>query len=101
MSAKLEKSTPIWYFVVPALLVIGIATYLFIPKKSSVASVAVMYMEIIGKEEDQYLETITEDIIFDLSSALPGKIKVSESGAVAKLKNKNFLLCTWLNQIMW
>jgi len=87
VSAKLEKKTPIWYFVVPALFLIGITTYFLIPKKPSVASVAVMYMEIRGNEEDQYLETITEDLIFDLSSALPGKLKVSESASVRKLKN--------------
>ena len=89
VSAKLEKQTPLWYYALPAVILIGIATYFFIPKKPSIVSVAVMYMEIRGNEEDQYLETITEDIIFDLSSALPGKLKVSESGAVAKLKNTN------------
>ena len=46
VSAKLEKKTPIWYFAVPAFLVIGIAAYFMIPKKPSVLSVAVMYMEI-------------------------------------------------------
>ena len=89
VSAKLEKKTPIWYFVVPALLLIGITTYLLIPKKPSVASVAVMYMEIKGNDEDQYLETITEDLIFDLSSALPGKLKVSENASVKRLKNSD------------
>jgi class 3 adenylate cyclase/tetratricopeptide (TPR) repeat protein/TolB-like protein len=89
VSAKLEKKTPLWYFVVPALLLIGITTYFLIPKKPSVASVAVMYMEIKGNDEDQYLETITEDLIFDLSSALPGKLKVSENASVKKLKNSD------------
>ena len=89
VSAKLEKKTPIWYFVVPVLLLIGITTYFLIPKKPSVASVAVMYMEIKGNDEDQYLETITEDLIFDLSSALPGKLKVSENASVKKLKNSD------------
>ena len=89
VSAKLEKQTPIWYYILPAIILIGITTYFLIPKKPAFSSVAVMYMEIRGNEEDQYLETITEDIIFDLASALPGKLKVSESGAVAKLKNTN------------
>ena len=89
VSAKLEKKTPLWYFVVPALLLIGITTYFLIPKKPSVASVAVMYMEIKGNDEDQYLETITEDLIFDLSSALPGKLKVSENASVKRLKNSD------------
>tara|TARA_Y100000588_G_scaffold395259_1_gene521978 strand:+ start:21018 stop:23336 length:2319 start_codon:yes stop_codon:yes gene_type:complete len=89
VSAKLEKQTPIWYYILPAVILIAITTYFVIPKKPSIASIAVMYMEIRGNEEDQYLETITEDIIFDLSSAMPGKLKVSESGAVAKLKNTN------------
>ena len=50
--AKLEKKTPKWYFIFPAIMVIGIAVYLFIPKGKSVVSVAVMYMEIRGDEED-------------------------------------------------
>jgi len=89
VSAKLETQTPMWYYILPALILIGITTYFLIPNKPSFSSVAVMYMEIRGNEEDQYLETITEDIIFDLSSAWPGKLKVSESGDVAKLKNTN------------
>ena len=56
------------------------------PKKPSVVSVAVMYMDIRGNEEDQYLETMTEDLIFDLSKVLPGKLKVSEVASVRKLK---------------
>jgi len=87
VTAKLEKKTPIWYFAVPALLVIAIAAYFIMPKKPSVISMAVMYLEISGNEEDQYLETMTEDLIFDLSSALPGKLKVSEAATVRKFKN--------------
>ena len=70
VSAKLERKIPIWQIAVPALLVIGIAGYFIMPKKAVVVSVAVMYMEIIGDEEDQYLETITEDIIFNLSGII-------------------------------
>jgi class 3 adenylate cyclase/tetratricopeptide (TPR) repeat protein/TolB-like protein len=87
VTAKLEKKTPIWYFAVPALLVIAIAAYFIMPKKPSVISVAVMYMDIRGNEDDQYLETMTEDLIFDLSKALPGKLKVSEAASVRKLKD--------------
>ena len=86
VSAKLEKTTPIWQIAVSAILVIGVAAYFIIPKKPPVVSVAVMYMEISGNEEDQYLETMTEDLIFDLSKAIPGKLKVSEVSAVRKLK---------------
>ncbi|SVB46892.1 uncharacterized protein METZ01_LOCUS199746, partial [marine metagenome] len=89
VSAKLERKIPIWQIAVPALLVIGIAGYFIMPKKAVVVSVAVMYMEIIGDEEDQFLETITEDIIFNLSKALPGNLMVSEVSAVRKLKNKD------------
>ena len=87
VSAKLERRTPIWMIVVPLLLVIGIAGYFIMPKKPKVVSVAVMYMEIIGNKEDQFLETITEDIIFNLSKALPGNLTVSEVSAVRKLKD--------------
>jgi len=87
VSAKLERTTPVWQIAVAALLFIGIAGYFIMPKSPSVVSVAVMYMEISGNEEDQYLETITEDLIFDLSKAIPGKLKVSEIATVRKLKN--------------
>ena len=86
VSAKLESTTPIWHYAVAALLVMGVAGYFIIPKKASVTSVAVMYMEIRGEEEDQYLETMTEDLIFDLAKSMPGKLKVSEVSAVRKLK---------------
>ncbi len=87
VSAKLERKTPVWQIAVPALLVIVIAGYFIMPKKAVVVSVAVMYMDIIGNKEDQYLETITEDIIFNLSKALPANLLVSEVSAVRKLKN--------------
>lgn len=45
-----------------------------------------MYIDIRGKAEDQYLETMTEDLIFDLSKILPGKLKVFEVASVRKLK---------------
>ena len=89
VSAKLEKTIPIWQYAIGALLVIGIAGYFVMPKKPSVTSVAVMYMNIRGNDDDQYLETMTEDIIFDLSKALPGKLKVSEVASVKKLKDKS------------
>ncbi|SVC65717.1 uncharacterized protein METZ01_LOCUS318571, partial [marine metagenome] len=87
VSAKLEKGTPKWYFALPALLVIGIAAYLFIPNARSVVSVAIMYMEIRGDEADEYLQAITEDLIFDLASAVPGRLKVSEAATVRKYKD--------------
>ena len=87
VSAKLEKSTPKWYLAFPALLVIGIAVYLFIPNARSVVSVAIMYMEIRGDEADEYLQAITEDLIFDLASAVPGRLKVSEAATVRKYKD--------------
>ena len=87
VSAKLEKGTPKWYFAFPALLVIGIVAYLFIPSARSVVSVAIMYMEIRGDEADEYLQAITEDLIFDLASAVPGRLKVSEAATVRKYKD--------------
>ena len=87
VSAKLEKSISIWQISLAALLILSIGTYWLLTKKPSVISVAVMYMEISGREEDQYLETMTEDLIFDLSKALPGQLKISEAAAVRKLKN--------------
>ena len=89
VSAKLEKTTPIWQFAVVALLIMGVAGYFIMPKNPDVVSVAVMYMDIRGNEDDQYLETMTEDIIFDLSKALPGKLKVSEVASVRKLNKEN------------
>ena len=73
---------------VPVVLLVSVVGYFVMPKKAKVVSVAVMYMEIMGNKEDQYLETITEDIIFNLSKALPANLLVSEVSAVRKLKNK-------------
>jgi len=89
VSAKLEWSIPIWQMALGALLVVGFAGYYLMSKGPSITSVAVMYMDIRGNDDDQYLETMTEDIIFDLSKALPGKLKVSEVASVKKLKNKS------------
>ncbi len=88
VSAKLERKTPIWMIAVPVVLLVSVVGYFVMPKKAKVVSVAVMYMEIMGNKEDQYLETITEDIIFNLSKALPANLLVSEVSAVRKLKNK-------------
>ena len=47
VSAKLEKQTPIWYYILPAVILLGTTTYFLIPKKPSFSSVAVMYQYLI------------------------------------------------------
>ena len=61
--------------------------YLFLTKQESVESIAVLYIDVGSNSELNYLETITEDLIFDLASTSQGLLKVSETGKVKKFKN--------------
>ena len=87
VSAKLEKENK---FLIPAIssffvLMIGIY-YLFF-MKPDIASIAVLYMKVSGGKDLSYIEAITEDLIFDLSSSTNGMLKVSEPASVKKYKN--------------
>ena len=87
VSAKLEKSPLFIYSAIAATIIIPLFVYLFMFQKESVDSIAVLYMDVGNNSELNYLETITEDLIFDLISSTQGLLNVSESGAVKKYKN--------------
>ena len=92
VSAKLEKSPFFIYSAIAATLIIPLFVYLFIFQKESVDSIAVLYMDVGNNSELNYLETITEDLIFDLTSSSQGLLNVSESGTVKKYKNSELSL---------
>ncbi|MBA66277.1 MAG: hypothetical protein CMG55_10815, partial [Candidatus Marinimicrobia bacterium] len=87
VSAKLERSSTFIYVSAGVALCLFMFLYLFLTKQDSVESIAVLYMDVGANKELNYLETITEDLIFDLASTSQGLIKVSEAGKVKKYKN--------------
>ena len=92
VSAKLEKSPLFIYSAIAATIIIPLFVYLFMFQKESVDSIAVLYMDVGNNSELNYLETITEDLIFDLISSTQGLLNVSESGTVKKYKNSELSL---------
>ena len=73
-------------------MVVPLLAYLFLfQEDDSVESIAILYMDVNSSsgEDLSYLETITEDLIFDLSSSSKGLLNVSESSIVKKYKNKD------------
>ena len=92
VSAKLEKSPLFIYSAIAATVIIPLFVYLFMFQKESVDSIAVLYMDVGNNSELNYLETITEDLIFDLTSSSQGLLNVSESGTVKKYKNSELSL---------
>ena len=89
VSAKLETSANTIYYGIAALFIIPLFLYLFLFKKDSVDSIAVLYMDVGSYSELNYLETLTEDLIFDLTSSSQGLLKVSEPVEVKKYKNSD------------
>ncbi len=87
VSAKLEKSSTFMYASAGVALCLFLFLYLFLTKQDSVESIAVLYMDVGSNSQLNYLETITEDLIFDLASTSQGLLKVSETGKVKKFKN--------------
>ena len=99
VSAKLEKSPLFIYSAIAATVIIPLFVYLFMFQKESVDSIAVLYMDVGNNSELNYLETITEDLIFDLISSTQGLLNVSESGTVKKYKNSELSLEDLANDI--
>ena len=87
VSAKLEKENKFLVPAVSSLLVLIIGVYYLFFMKPDIASIAVLYMKVSGGEDLNYIEAITEDLIFDLSSSTNGMLKVSEPASVKKYKN--------------
>ncbi|MBT5782710.1 tetratricopeptide repeat protein [Candidatus Marinimicrobia bacterium] len=89
VSAKLERENK---FLIPAIssfVVLLIAVYYLFFMKPNIESIAVLYMKVSGGEDLSYIEAITEDLIFDLSSSTNGLLKVSEPASVKKYKNND------------
>lgn len=90
VSAKLEGSNTFLYGGIAATLIIALVTYFFVFQDiDSVESIAVLYMDVnsTSSENLSYLETMTEDLIFDLSSSSKGLLNVLEASTIKKHKN--------------
>ena len=102
VSAKLETSKVKLYAGVAVALIIPILLYLFVfGEDDGVESIAILYMDVNSSSNDNlgYLETMTEDLIFDLSSSSQGLLNVKESSSVKKLKNSNLSIEDIANKI--
>ena len=92
VSAKLETSKTKLYAGIAAAVVVPVLAYFFIfQEEDTVESIAILYMDVNSSSNENlsYLETITEDLIFDLSSSSKGLLNVSEASAVKKHKNSD------------
>jgi class 3 adenylate cyclase/tetratricopeptide (TPR) repeat protein len=87
ISAKLEQTrSKFFYPGIASLVLLPILLYFFLFRADQVDSIAVLYMDVGSDPELSYLEAITEDLIFDLTSSSQGLIKVSEPAEVKKYK---------------
>jgi len=76
VSAKLEKKTNWFKYVVSAAAVVVILTYYFIPKDKEVPSIGILMMENLGVEDDNFWSRgFTEDLIVKVAGA--GLIRVA------------------------
>ena len=76
VSAKLEKRTNWYRYIVSAVAVVAILVYYFIPKEKEVPSVGILMMENRGVQDDNFWAMgITEDIIVKVAGA--GRIRVA------------------------
>ena len=102
VSAKLETSKVKLYAGIAAVLIIPILFYLFLfQEDDGVESIAILYMDVNSSSNDNlsYLETITEDLIFDLSSSSQGLLNVKEPSSVKKHKNSELSIEDLANKI--
>ncbi len=102
VSAKLETSRVKLYIGIAAVLIIPILLYLFLfQEDDGVESIAILYMDVNSSSNDNlsYLETITEDLIFDLSSSSQGLLNVKEPSSVKKHKNSELSIEDLANKI--
>ena len=102
VSAKLETSKVKLYAGIAAVLIIPILFYLFLfQEDDGVESIAILYMDVNSSSNDNlsYLETITEDLIFDLSSSSQGLLNVKEPSSVKKHKNSELNIEDLSNKI--
>ena len=93
VSAKLEtESKNIFIGIAASLLLIPAIIYFSFFTKDRIDSIAVLYMDIGSFSELKYLETMTEDLIFDLTSSSQGLLKVSEPVVVKKYRETELSL---------
>lgn len=90
VAAKLEDIRPKWFYpAIASLLLVPLIAYFSFFRGEKIDSIAVLYMDVGNDPELSYLEAITEDIIFDLTSSSQGLLKVSESVEVKKYKENS------------
>ena len=90
VAAKLEDARPKWFYpAIASLLLVPLIVYFSFFRGEKIDSIAVLYMDVGNDPELSYLEAITEDIIFDLTSSSQGLLKVSESVEVKKYKENS------------
>ena len=90
VAAKLEDVRPKWFYpAIASLLLVPLIVYFSFFRGEKIDSIAVLYMDVGNDPELSYLEAITEDIIFDLTSSSQGLLKVSESVEVKKYKENS------------
>ena len=90
VAAKLEDARPKWFYpAIASLLLVPLIIYFSFFRGERIDSIAVLYMDVGNDPELSYLEAITEDIIFDLTSSSQGLLKVSESVEVKKYKESS------------
>jgi len=90
VAAKLEDTRPKWFYpAIASLLLVPLIIYFSFFRGEKIDSIAVLYMDVGNDPELSYLEAITEDIIFDLTSSSQGLLKVSESVEVKKYKENS------------
>jgi class 3 adenylate cyclase/tetratricopeptide (TPR) repeat protein len=92
VSAKLETSKTKLYAGIGVAVVIPVLAYFIIfQEEDTVESIAILYMDVNSSPNENlsYLETITEDLIFDLSSSSKGLLNVSDASVVKKHKNSD------------
>ena len=90
VAAKLEDVRPKWFYpAIASLFLAPLIIYFSFFRGEKIDSIAVLYMDVGNDPELSYLEAITEDIIFDLTSSSQGLLKVSESVEVKKYKENS------------
>ncbi len=87
VKAKLESERKFLYPSVFGILIISSLIYYFSFYSKSIDSIAILYLDVNENKELSYLEAITEDLIFDLTTISQGLLKVSESSQVKPYKD--------------
>ena len=87
VSAKLESERKFLYPAVFGALILSSFIFYFSFYTKKIDSIAILYLDVNQNKDLAYLENITEDLIFDLTTISQGLLKVSESAQVKPFKN--------------